>query len=130
MAVLALVGAILWLPFLSLLFLFGMLWPWVWFPCSGLGIFPVYSSLPFRLDLSGLGVGVPSQGPELALAWFRPLSSFPMLLCLWSDLLFLVPGVFLRPPFSGVLGKSFLSFSQPSRFFSRVLFSFWLGGEV
>ena len=67
-AALALVGVILWLPFLSLLFLFGIHWPWVWFPCSGLGIFPVYSSLPFRLDLSGLGVGVPSQGPKLALA--------------------------------------------------------------
>ena len=36
----------------------------------------MYSSLPFRLDLSGLGVGVPSQGPELALDWFRPLFSF------------------------------------------------------
>ena len=45
-------------------------------PCSGLGFFPVYSFLPFRLDRSGVGVGVPSQSLVLALDWFGPLSSF------------------------------------------------------
>ena len=45
----------------------AMFWSW---------IFPVYSFLPFRLDLSGLGVGVPSQILELALDWVGPRSSF------------------------------------------------------
>ena len=30
-----------------------------------------------RLDLSGLGVGMPSQGPELSLDWLDPLSFLP-----------------------------------------------------
>ena len=62
-------------------------------PCSSFGIFPVYSFLPLRFDLSGLGVGAPSQSLELALDWLRPLSIFSLLFCLWSDLLFLVLGV-------------------------------------
>ena len=36
----------------------------------------MYSFLSFCLNLSGLGVGVPSRGPELALDWFILLSSF------------------------------------------------------
>ena len=36
----------------------------------------MYSFLPFHLDLSGLGVGVPSQSLVLALDWFGPLSLF------------------------------------------------------
>ena len=135
-AALALVGAILGFLFLSLcsflsfwntlaMGMVAMLWFW-----NFSGIF----LLSLRLDLSGLGVGMPSQGPELSLDWLDPLS---FLLCLWSDFLFLVTGISCAHLFSVCLASPFFlsllvcSSFQPSRFFSRVLFSVWrsvLGG--
>ena len=66
----------------------------------------------FRLDLSGLGVGVPSQGPELSFDWldsfsFLCFSAFGLTSSSWL-LGFPAPIFF----FAGVLGKSFLSFSS------------------
>ena len=112
MAALALGGAILGFHFLSLCsFLFwntlamgmvAMLWFW-----NFSGVF-----LPsLHLDLSGLGVGVPSQGPELSLDWLDPFSflcfsAFGLTSSSW--LLGFPAPIF----FFGVLGKSFLSFSS------------------
>ena len=80
-----------------------------------------FSFLPFRLDLSGLGVVVPSQSLQF--------------LCFWSDLLFLFLLVFLRPPGSGVLRRSCSLFFLFEVFLSafEVTFScpfFLLGVEV
>ena len=112
MAALALVGAILGFLFLSLCsFLFwntlamgmvAMLWFWN-FP----GVF--LPSLHF--DLSGLGVGVPSQGPELSLDWLDPFSflCFSAFGLTSSWLLGFPSPIFFSV---GVLGKSFLSFSS------------------
>ena len=130
MAALALVGAILGFLFLSLcsflsfwntlpMGMVAMLWFW-----NFSGIF-----LPsLCLDLSGLGVGMPSQGPELSLDWLDPLSFFSLLLCLWSDLLLLVTGISCAHLFFGVLGKSFFSFSSGLLFLST--FEILLSGLV
>ena len=129
MAALALVGAILGFLFLSLcsflsfwntlaMGMVAMLWFW-----NFSGIF-----LPsLRLDLSVLGVGMPSQGPELYLDWLAPLPSFPCFSAFgltssswyWD---------FLHPSFFGVLGKSFLSFSSGLLFLST--FEILLSGLV
>ena len=81
----------------------------------------VFFFLPFRLDLSGLGVAVPSQ------------SSF---FCFCSDLLFLFSSGFLLPPGSGVLRRSCSLFFLFEVFLSafEITFScrpfFFLGVEV
>ena len=133
MAALALVDAILWLPILSFLFFLSCLE----YIGHGYGshalvleFFRCIPPFPFTLICLVLVWVCLLRVLSLLCPGLDPFLPFPMLLCLWSDLLFLVPGVFLLPPFSGVLGKSFFSFSHPLRFFSQVLFSFWLGGEV
>ena len=96
-----------------------MLWFW-----NFSGIF-----LPsLRLDLSGLGVGMPSQGPELSLNWLDPLSFLSLLLCIWSDLLLLVFGISCAHLYFGMLVKSFLSFSTGLLFLST--FEILLSGLV
>ena len=99
----------------------AMLWFW-----NFSGVF-----LPsLRLDLSGLGVGVPSQGPELSLDWLDPFSflcfsAFGLTSSFWllgfPAPIFFFP-VCLAIPF--ILSLLVCSSLQPSRFFSRVLFYF------
>ena len=141
MAALASVGAILGFLFLSL-YPFLSFWNTLAVGMVAILWFGNFSGIflpSLRLDLSGLGVGMPSQGPELSLDWLDPLSVLSLLLCLWSDLLFLVTGISCAHIFSVCLASPFFlslmvcSSFQPSRFFSRVLFLVWrsfLGGVV